>query len=241
MIFILLFILIVLYIYLLKNSKELCGNIAHACGLINSTKYTNSIEAFYNSYRKGYRKIEIDMLVTKDNHIVGAHDWDLFKILTNYKKNENLNYSYLVKAKILNKYNIIYDYIIYNLLKRFTDVIIVTDKIANYKLLKLFSKYTNRLYVFVESFQQYNLSKKYGFRKVLLNINTIYSLQNVFSFLSTGNSLFGITIGANLLHSCKSQLIKLFKMNIHIYVSDDYNITERKLAYCNYVSGFYID
>lgn len=82
--------------------------------------------------------------------------------------------------------------------------------------------------MFVESFQQYNLSKKYGFR-------------NVFSFLSTGNSLFGITIGANLLHSCKSQLIKLFKMNIHINVSDDYNITERKIAYCNYVSGFYID
>lgn len=64
---VILFRLIVLYIYLLKSNKELCGNIAHACELINSTKYTNSIEAFYNSYRKAYRKIEIDMLVTKDN------------------------------------------------------------------------------------------------------------------------------------------------------------------------------
>lgn len=238
-IFIILYTLYILYNY--NNNIIKCGNISHGCGLLDSTKYTNSLEAFHNSYSKGFRKIEIDLSVTKDNHIVGAHDWTLFKKMTYYRSDEEINYSYIVKAKILNKYHTIYDYMIYNLLNKYKDVIIVTDKITNYKLLKYYCKKLDRLYVEVPSFDNYYLARKLGFTNLILSIKTINDLKRLFSFLSKGNKLFAIIIGRNLFYSCKSKLLLLFNRNINIYVWNINNITDIKSSYCIYVSGFYID
>lgn len=227
-----------LYIYLSKRTTIFCGNIAHGCGIINSHIYTNSLEAFYNSYKIGYRKIEIDLLTTIDNHVVAAHDWNLFKYYTNFKRGDILNYNYILKSKILNQYHIIYDNMIDKLLHKFKDVIIVTDKIVNYKLLKYYIKKTKRIFVEVSSFKNYNLSKINGFTNILLNIKTKAELEAI---IINRYSLFGIVIGSNLFYLCKKGLIKLFNRNIQIYVTDIHNTTDVKLAYCNYVSGFYLD
>jgi hypothetical protein len=49
--------------------------IAHAGGMINGKKYTNSLEALNASYNKGFRVFELDIIKTSDNHYVAAHDW----------------------------------------------------------------------------------------------------------------------------------------------------------------------
>lgn len=130
---------------------------------------------------------------------------------------------------------------IFNLLDKYKDVIIVTDKIKNYKLLKYYSKYIDRLYVEVPNYQHLYMSKRLGFNNVMLSITTIYDLERLFNFLSQGNMLFGIVIGPNIFYSCKSKLYLLFKRNINIYVWNVNNNSDIKLAYCKYVSGFYID
>lgn len=165
----------------------------------------------------------------------------MLKKLTYLSDYELLNISYIAKAKILNKYHIIYDFMIKNLLIKYTDLIIVTDKITNYKLLKYYSKFVNRLYIEVPSLKHYNSSKNIGFYYTMINIKTSSDLSNIISFLSNRNSLFGIVIGANIFYTCKKQLIILFEKGIHIYVWGVNSESDVKNAFCKYVSGFYID
>lgn len=56
--------------------------IAHAGGVIHGQRYTNSREAVEASLRKGYRYIELDLLVTRDGRLVAAHDWDTLRSLS---------------------------------------------------------------------------------------------------------------------------------------------------------------
>jgi glycerophosphoryl diester phosphodiesterase len=48
---------------------------AHALGVFHGHKYTNSKEAFINSYKKGFRIFEVDIIKTKDNKFVAMHTW----------------------------------------------------------------------------------------------------------------------------------------------------------------------
>lgn len=47
--------------------------IAHALGGYKKTAYTNTKEAFENSYRKGFRFFEVDLTITPDNKIIAFH------------------------------------------------------------------------------------------------------------------------------------------------------------------------
>jgi glycerophosphoryl diester phosphodiesterase len=50
--------------------------VAHALGAIDGHTYTNSLEAFDLSYRRGHRCFEVDLAVTADNVVVARHDWE---------------------------------------------------------------------------------------------------------------------------------------------------------------------
>lgn len=243
MLYIVVFILITLFIFIIfydKNKHKInCSNISHACGLLNYTKYTNALEGFYLSYYKGYRNIEIDILETKDQHIIGGRDWNTFKILTKYKSKDDVNYTFIKHAKILDKYHIIYDYMINNLLSKYKDVNIFIDKIANYKLLKKYISDIDRLYVEVFSYSQFNKSKSLGFKNVMLNIRKKTDLYNL--LYNNYLSITSITIGPDIFYSYKSQLQKLYNKDIKIYAFLIYNITDIKNALCKYITGFYID
>ena len=49
--------------------------IAHAAGGIDRFPYTNSKEAYLNSYKNGFRLFEIDISITSDEKLVARHDW----------------------------------------------------------------------------------------------------------------------------------------------------------------------
>ncbi|MBB6672022.1 phosphatidylinositol-specific phospholipase C/glycerophosphodiester phosphodiesterase family protein [Cohnella nanjingensis] len=49
--------------------------IAHALGGIDGFSYTNSYEAFMNSYLMGYRLFEADLILTSDGELAARHDW----------------------------------------------------------------------------------------------------------------------------------------------------------------------
>ena len=54
------------------------GMIAHACGGIGRSRYTNSQEALDQTLKKGASAVEIDFAFTSDGSLVCIHDWDRF-------------------------------------------------------------------------------------------------------------------------------------------------------------------
>lgn len=48
--------------------------IAHACGSHNGLIYTNSLEAFIENYKAGYRRFEIDLLLSKEEDLISFHN-----------------------------------------------------------------------------------------------------------------------------------------------------------------------
>ncbi|MCI9125054.1 MAG: hypothetical protein HFH35_13485 [Eubacterium sp.] len=49
--------------------------VAHGFGEYRGKTYTNSLEAFHESYRKGYRVFEVDLAFTSDHVLMLKHDW----------------------------------------------------------------------------------------------------------------------------------------------------------------------
>ena len=82
--------------------------IAHGGGIGEFT-YTNSLEAILNSLERGFQFIEIDMLETSDNHIIGGHDWKHFKSITGLRDTADkpLPLSTAKNQKIKQKYTVI--------------------------------------------------------------------------------------------------------------------------------------
>lgn len=119
------------------NDGYINGNayIAHGGGTGEFT-YSNCKEAIEDSIRKKFNFIEIDMLVTSDGKIVGAHDWKYFKKLLGIPNATNLSLSSMEirNLKIQQKYTPIFGSEIYNIMLE-NDFILVTDKISDYKLL----------------------------------------------------------------------------------------------------------
>ena len=58
--------------------------------------YTNSKESVLNSLKNGFKYIELDLLITKDNHIIAAHDWSFI--------NENQNNTPLTLNEVIEIY-----------------------------------------------------------------------------------------------------------------------------------------
>ena len=57
---------------------QCCLDIAHAGGEVNSTPYTNSLEALVENYAAGRRVFEIDFSLTSDRRLILLHDWNSF-------------------------------------------------------------------------------------------------------------------------------------------------------------------
>jgi len=58
------------------SDLEIAKRIAHAGGGIDEMKYTNSLEALNESYKNGFRFIEMDISWTHDKELVMLHGWE---------------------------------------------------------------------------------------------------------------------------------------------------------------------
>lgn len=103
--------------------------IAHAGGVIDGYKYTDSLEALDVNYMNGFRMFELDIIKTSDNHFVAAHDWNHWAGITGYKGNLPPARETFMQKKIHGKYSPM-DIDVINLwFKSHPDAILVTDKI----------------------------------------------------------------------------------------------------------------
>lgn len=94
--------------------------ITHAMGRIDGASYTNSLEAFIENYKKGYRYFEVDLIFTSDNKLVAKHDWDS-------NNGTALSYNEYMNSKINEKYTPLDFEDIVILMQTYKDVYIITD------------------------------------------------------------------------------------------------------------------
>lgn len=112
-----------------RNPSIITNNkfVAHAMGEIDGALYTNSLEAFHENYKKGYRTFEVDFIFTSDNKLVACHDWDLIN------GGEPMTFSQFMSTKINNKYTPLDISKVIRLMQKYKDIHIITDTKATDK------------------------------------------------------------------------------------------------------------
>ncbi|MFS0821585.1 phosphatidylinositol-specific phospholipase C/glycerophosphodiester phosphodiesterase family protein [Bacillus sp. 1P02SD] len=108
--------------------------ITHAMGEIDGHFYTNSLEAFeYSYHHRKNRVFEVDLELTKEEVLVARHDWRLIyaeqleQTPETTIDNEPWTYEYFMNQNINKKYTPLDINRVIELLKKHTDVYIVTD------------------------------------------------------------------------------------------------------------------
>ena len=103
--------------------------IAHAGGAIENHIYTNSLEALDSSYAKGFKLFELDIITTRDNHYVAAHDWERWQEMTGYKGELPPDHKTFKQYPLHAKYTPMDMDDINQWFDRHDDAILVTDKV----------------------------------------------------------------------------------------------------------------
>lgn len=165
----------------ITDCKQLVSNpdfwIAHGGGL-GDFLYTNSREAVLDSLQRGYKYIELDILVTSDGHLVGGHDWPLVRDIAGLTDVQNcpLSRAELLACRSSWKYTLLFAEDICRLMEENPQMILVTDKVQDFDLLVREIPYVDR--IVVEAFDSYNYlaALRAGVKNVAL---TVYSDQNL--------------------------------------------------------------
>ncbi|SFO53258.1 glycerophosphodiester phosphodiesterase family protein [Prevotella sp. tf2-5] len=78
--------------------------IAHGGGIICGKIYTNSYEAVVNSLKKGYKYIELDMMLTVDSQLVCMHSFEDFRKITAMPDSIPLTEGYFKKQHVYGRF-----------------------------------------------------------------------------------------------------------------------------------------
>ncbi|MDO4467586.1 MAG: hypothetical protein Q4C49_11395 [Bacillota bacterium] len=101
--------------------------VAHSMGTIEGNSMAPSVEAFLESYEKGYRAMEVDFVYTSDNFLVCRHLWENPDLQEGIDSSHVPTLEQFKKTKILGKYTPLTFSGLCDLLKEYPDVWIVTD------------------------------------------------------------------------------------------------------------------
>lgn len=203
---------------------------AHAFGCVYDTdencySYTNCIEAFCQSYKKGIRIFECDIDYTKDEIPVLCHDWNTFCKITNLNyEGGAMNYSEFKNALIYSSFHALSLQEAIDLMLKFPDIYLDIDfggkspELAINLIQENFYKYgysiSDRFIIEIYSFSDYE------------KINSLHHFKNYLFTESLFNS------GKDLTDSQRDEIIDFCnKKNIKtVAVYSSYitkNITEK--------------
>lgn len=228
--------------------------IAHAGGEILGHKYTNSLEALEQSYNKGFRYFELDLIITSDNYIVASHDWDMWVSQTGYKGQIPPTLQEFKKYKILDSFTPLDFKDINDWFDEHKDTFLVTDKIEDIGLIEKqlnLDKSRIIIEVFNKQVLEELVAKEYQVIPLLGLIRQIpnpisYLKQRKIKYISTSHkikrlfkknhlhywlNLFSPTLERDLLNNG----FKFYAFNLN---QKKKNISELELM-CNYSDVFY--
>lgn len=101
--------------------------IAHALGEIDGKEYTNSKDAFLNSYKKGFKVFEVDLMQTSDHVMVARHYWGKNLSDPKSKGGKPVSYATFKKIKLYGKYTSLSLRELFELMDQYPDTYIMTD------------------------------------------------------------------------------------------------------------------
>jgi hypothetical protein len=155
-----------------NDAKNRYRYIAHAGGAYNGYTYTNSLEALkYFSLRKGYKLFELDLIKTRDNKIVAAHDWYYWQTITGYTGSIPPLLSEFKRTKIHGSLTPLSMSDIVSWFRKHFEAILVTDKITDYEQLVKEFPFPDRLMVEVFSIEDYVRAYNAGIKYPLLSLD----------------------------------------------------------------------
>lgn len=155
-----------------NDAKNRYRYIAHAGGAYNGYTYTNSLEALnFSSFKKGYKLFELDLIKTRDNKIVAAHDWAHWKDITGYTGSIPPLLSEFKRTKIHDSLTPLGMSDIVSWFRKHFEAILVTDKITDYKQLVKEFPFLDRLIVEVFSIEDYVRAYNAGIKYPLLSLD----------------------------------------------------------------------
>ncbi len=106
---------------------------AHAGGDAGGELYTNSKEAFLESYSEGYRVFEIDLTLTDDGQLVACHDANTWRKIAGYATEENpsagpaYTHQNFMASSLYDVYTPLDCKALLKLLKKYPDAYLITD------------------------------------------------------------------------------------------------------------------
>lgn len=105
--------------------------IAHGGGGIDGKTYTNSIEAFYENYGKGFRLFEFDITLTNDQKLVARHGWDEKIGQGEIINGQPLSYQRFMDTLYYGQYHPMDFEMIIKFLKKYPNIYIILDGKVN--------------------------------------------------------------------------------------------------------------
>jgi len=219
--------------------------IAHALGGIeqNGEKYTytNSLEALQSSYKKGYKIFEVDLSLTKDDHIVASHNIILNKTLKDFL-NEKIT---------TNAYTPLSFEDILSFMEEKEETIFITDIKGDFeKCVKIMTEKTKKydyalIYrIIPQVYSEKNIitiSKYHNFKNVIyalyhskkIDLKNIYEINSKYPFVNT------VSISADRISNFLIKELKKNKIKIYLHtLNNNEKISQyRKEG----VSGIYTD
>ena len=157
--------------------KDVLRYIAHGGGKIDGFVYTNSLEALNENYKKGFRLFELDIIETKNNKYVAAHDWSHWASISGYKGNLPPKIETFLSHKIHEKYTPLDISAINQWFSNHKDAILVTDKVND--PVKFSEQFIDSSRLMMELFDMNSL--KQGLK---LNIKSAIPSQSIIQKLS---------------------------------------------------------
>ena len=216
--------------------------IAHGGGKINNLIYTNSKEAVLKSIENNFKLIELDLHVSREDNIFAFHDFKRLKNACKFNKTISKDFQTKSLMKCKNRYydnlTLLNENEINNIFSNNQNLILVTDKIKNFSILKLKFSFTERMIVEIFSIKDYIISKLIRIKHPMYNFK---GSKKDKIFISIFRPKFiSLHVNDALLH--KEYIRKLYLKNktlIYAYTSNDKELNN--ILINNLVHGVYTD
>lgn len=201
-----------------EYKKDTSRFIAHAGGKIGDFTYTNSLEALNKSYNNGFRLFELDIILTKENEIVAAHDWEYWAKITGFKGELPATRAEFLNHPIHKLYTPLELKAINDWFEKHPDAILVTDKINQPKLFSELFIDKNRLMMELFSWEAILEAKELGIRSVIVSENVIGNLGSSALEKLLEQNLDHVAVSKFYVEEHKDQILSFKENNIKVYV-----------------------
>lgn len=207
--------------------------IAHAGGDIYGIRLTNSLQAFYNSYDKGFRFFETDISKTSDGVPVLVHDWGNANWLRNIKNSTKAaTYDEFKSTKTILGLKLMDISLLLDWLSKHPDAYVITDiKEDNIGVLStirdLYPKISGQIIPQIYSFEEYDTVRALGYEHIIL---TLYKLDvpadKVITFCNS-HELFALTMSADRAAPDYVKQYANIRIPIYVHAVNDFDVYQK--------------